>query len=124
MLNGTFSVILDLYCAFNSPFPNDKILKFSNLKACANHKILEFSNLKACAIDKILEFSNLKACANDKILEFSNLKACANDKINVTQVMKFVTYRIENIVGKGEYAGYQHFLLFPQCFQKPSNPGA
>ena len=23
----------------------------------------------------------------------------------------------ENIVGKGENAGYQHFLLFPQCFQ-------
>ena len=28
--------------------------------------------------------------------------------------------RIENIVGKGENAGYQHFLLFLQCFQKPS----
>ena len=22
----------------------------------------------------------------------------------------------ENIVGKGENAGYQHFLFFPQCF--------
>ena len=22
----------------------------------------------------------------------------------------------ENIVGKGENAGHQHFLLFPQCF--------
>ena len=28
--------------------------------------------------------------------------------------------RIENIVGKGENADYQHFLLFPQCFQKAS----
>ena len=27
---------------------------------------------------------------------------------------------VENIVGKGENAGYQHFVLFPQCFQKPS----
>ena len=27
---------------------------------------------------------------------------------------------MENIVGKGENAGYQHFLLFPQCFPKPS----
>ena len=26
--------------------------------------------------------------------------------------------RIENIVGNGENASYQHFLLFPQCFQK------
>ena len=27
-------------------------------------------------------------------------------------------HRIENIEGKEENAGYQHFLLFPQCFQK------
>ena len=26
--------------------------------------------------------------------------------------------RVENIVGKGENAGFQHFLIFPQCFQK------
>ena len=26
--------------------------------------------------------------------------------------------RVENIVGKGENAGYQYFLLFPPCFQK------
>ena len=26
---------------------------------------------------------------------------------------------VENIVGTGENAGYQHFLLFPSCFQKP-----
>ena len=26
----------------------------------------------------------------------------------------------EKFVGKGENAGYQHFLLFPQCFQKLS----
>ena len=28
----------------------------------------------------------------------------------------------KNIVGKGENAGYQHFLLFPQCFEKASFP--
>ena len=33
--------------------------------------------------------------------------------------MKFVLGRVENIVGKGENAGCQHFLLFP-CFQKAS----
>ena len=27
---------------------------------------------------------------------------------------------LENNVRKGENAGYQHFLLFPQCFQKLS----
>ena len=30
------------------------------------------------------------------------------------------TDRVENIVGKGENAGYQHFHLFPQCFQQAS----
>ena len=34
--------------------------------------------------------------------------------------MKIVFERVENIVGKGENAGYQHILLFPQCFQKAS----
>ena len=24
----------------------------------------------------------------------------------------------KNVVGKGEYAGYKHFLPFPQCFLK------
>ena len=35
---------------------------------------------------------------------------------------KIVSDSIENIVGKGENAGYQHFLLFPQCLQKASYP--
>ena len=29
-----------------------------------------------------------------------------------------VLHRIDNIVGKGENAGYQHFLPFSQCFFK------
>ena len=32
--------------------------------------------------------------------------------------------RVENIVGKEENAGYQHFLFFPQCFQKASFSGS
>ena len=32
--------------------------------------------------------------------------------------------RVENIVGREENAGYQHFLIFPQCFQNASFPGA
>ena len=32
--------------------------------------------------------------------------------------------RVENTAGKGENAGYQHFLLFPQCFPKPSTLGS
>ena len=31
---------------------------------------------------------------------------------------------VENIVGKGEIARYEQFLLFPQCFQKLSDVDA
>ena len=44
------------------------------------------------------------------------MKVFADDKINVTEKWKFILGRTENIVGKGENAGYQHFLLFPLCF--------
>ena len=55
---------------------------------------------------------------NGKFLGLSKLKAFANDKINVSEKLKFVLGRVESIVGKGENAGYQHFLL--QCFKKAS----
>ena len=48
------------------------------------------------------------------------LKAFADDTLNATQMTISVFDRLENIVGKEENAGYQHFLLFTQCFQKAS----
>ena len=59
--------------------------------------------------------------SKDKILDRSKLKAFADDKINLNKNSKFVFGRVENIVGKGENAAYQHFLLFTQSFQKPSH---
>ena len=50
---------------------------------------------------------------NDKFLDWSKLKALADNKINATEKLKFVLGRVEYIVGKGENAGYHHFLLFP-----------
>ena len=35
-----------------------------------------------------------------------------------------VFHQVKNIVGKGQNAGYQHFLLFPQCLQKESSLGS
>ena len=55
---------------------------------------------------------------NDILLDFSKLKAFAEEKINVRENLKFVLGGMENIVEKGENAGYQHFLVFQQCFQK------
>ena len=50
---------------------------------------------------------------DDKILDQSNFKAFAEDNFKVVQIIFCVSDRVENIVGKGENAGYQHFLLFP-----------
>ena len=61
---------------------------------------------------------------NDKFSDWSKLKAFADDKLNLTEKLKLELERVENIVGKGENAGYQHFLLFPQCFQKASILGS
>ena len=72
------------------------------------------------AIGTLLLCFNFNSLPNDKILDWSKLKAFADDKMNVNQKLKFDTGRVENIVGKGEKAGYQHFLLFPQCFQMAS----
>ena len=48
----------------------------------------------------------------------SKFKAFADNNLNVYQKLKFALGRVKNIVEKGENADYQHFLLFPQCFQK------
>ena len=60
---------------------------------------------------------------NDKFLHLK-LKAIADDKMKELKRILFVFDRVENIVGKGENAGYQHFLLFPQCFQKACLSGS
>ena len=58
----------------------------------------------------------LNSLPNDKILDVTKLKAFA------TQMMISVFDRLKIIVGKGENADYQHFLLCPQCFQKDPSP--
>ena len=52
------------------------------------------------------------------------MKAFADNKINFTEKLKSALGWVENIVEIGENAGYQHFLLFPQCFQKASCLGS
>ena len=57
---------------------------------------------------------------DNKILDLSRFKAFADGSSNKDEIVKFVFDREENIVGKGENAGSQHFLLFPKCFLKAS----
>ena len=48
------------------------------------------------------------------------MKAFAEDSVNLTEKLEFVL----EMVGKEENAGYQHFLLFQQCFQKAPYTGS
>ena len=79
-------------------------------------------------MDQVLTKSNgnrrrkrITSLRNDKDLDWSKLKAFADNRIGVNEMMICLSNRIENIVGKGENAGFQHFLLFPQCFQQTSS---
>ena len=69
-------------------------------------------------------FLHLNSLPNDKFLHWSKLKALADSKTSVTSKQKFSFRWVENIVRKGENAGYQHFLLFPVCFQKACFSGS
>ena len=68
---------------------------------------------------------HVNSLPNDKILDLSKLKAesVAGNKIKETEKLKFQFGRVETIAGKRENTGNQHFLFFPQCFQKLSFSG-
>ena len=53
----------------------------------------------------------------------TKLKGFADDKLNIARMMLSLLDRVENTVGQEENAGYLHFLLFLQCFTKPSSLG-
>ena len=67
-----------------------------------------YRDVKSC--DSVLRV-NTKRQNSD----WSKLKILADDKLKVAQMMRLLFNRVENIVVKGENAGYLQFLLFPQC---------
>ena len=54
-----------------------------------------------------------------KFLDHSKLKALADDTINSNKNLRLVSGRVENALGKGNNAGYRHFLFFSKCYEKP-----
>ena len=46
------------------------------------------------------------------------MKEFKDDNFIVVQMVQLYSNRVENIVEKWENAGFQHFLLSPQCFKK------
>ena len=55
----------------------------------------------------------------DIFSDWSKLKAFADDKMKLAEKLKPVLGRVENIVGKGENAGYQHFFFSYNVFKNP-----
>ena len=94
----------------------DFCMNHGNYMYLPNHNIFRLSPIESICKQQIKNDLPFNSMTNDKILA---LNLFADNKIIVTQKMKFVLGRVENIVEKGENTGYQHFLLFPQCFLFP-----
>ena len=55
---------------------------------------------------------------------YDQIESICRRQLYVAKVMISPFDKVENTVGKGENAGYQHFLLFRQCFQEASFSGS
>ena len=63
-------------------------------------------NLNNACVKLHLEILLFNSFPNDKILDCPKLKAFADNKSNVAKKQKFLFDSAENIIGKGENAGY------------------
>ena len=53
-----------------------------------------------------------------QISNSSKLKEFADDNFKFHRIGRKFSDRVKNTMGKGEIARYEHFLFYPQCFQK------
>ena len=60
----------------------------------------------------------MNSLPNDKIFDLPKLKAFLDDTFRVAEMVKYFFDRVKSIVGKGENAGFKHFLLLTKCFKK------
>ena len=89
-----------------------------SMKRCTGcHEILHKTALNAIQ-------SIFNPLLNDIILNKTRLKAFADDKLIVAVMMISLCDRVINTVGKGENAGDEHYLLFPQRVPKPFSNAA
>ena len=75
---------------------------------------------KACfpgASKGVIVWERVNTQQNLRLVHIESI--CRQQKIE-TEKLKFVSGRVESIVGKEENAGYQHLLIFLQCFQNVS----
>ena len=116
-----FSTLLENLPPFpsNLKLPSANSFSLEESKICRLGKRLTSTHHAGMGLLAFHHLLNLYQTTN--FLDWSKLKAFADNKINATLLQIFVLGWVGNIVGKGENAGYQHFLLSPQCFQKASS---
>ena len=56
-----------------------------------------------------LVWERVNSLPDHEIFTLSNFKAIADDKLNIAKNIKFFFYMLENIVERGEHAGYHVF---------------
>ena len=83
-----------------------------------------FSTISKAYLISEVAFKFWSTLPNDNILDWPKLEAFADNNLNVAKIMISLYDSVENIVREGENAGYQHFLVFPQCFQQASSSGS
>ena len=71
-------------------------------------------------MSKLKEFAQMTILTlpTQQILDVSKLIEFADDIFKFDENGRKFSKWVENIVGKGEIAHNEQFLLFPQCFQK------
>ena len=106
----------------------DNDIKYQKqINSLPHNKNVDVSKLKPFASNNfsMAQMMNFFSFLQTKRQSFGVVKIAS--KINVMQILKFVIGRLENIAGKekkpfknivgnGVNAGFQYFLLFPQCF--------
>ena len=93
-------------------------------KEASGLEIILYGLLETQRKHERVHWSQYNSLPHNKISDQSKLKTFADYNIYVTESLKFVLGRVKNIVGKGENAGYQHFLLFSPYFKKASYTGS
>ena len=98
----------------------EKLLVTSNF-SFSHSVFFQFGELSAIFIKfkivvcKLFQFGSLKFVVWERV----KLKEFDENILNVGQMIDFMLDRVDNnIVGKGENTGYQHFLFLPVYFQK------
>ena len=57
-------------------------------------------------------------------MDKTKMEVVTDDKLKIYRIMTSLVDTVENIVGEGKTACWQHFLVFPQCFPNPSSLGS